>query len=286
MGRFADEPRVDPGRPARRELRHLHGLGRDPRVRRQRLRRGLPRALHLGPAADGGQPGPAGLRQGAVGRGDRADDRVLCAVVRGSGAGVRQRRSRQRVPAHPGEHRGRAARRAPAGATRDARGAAGGDHDGGGGGAALLLRAGRAAARGRRAGLGRGGVRGVSGHDPRGQAPAQRVVCGQGRGGAGRIRDRLGRAAGVQPAGRGPHAGAGERRRALDEAGQRRGRFPRGGRRLDSRLLRAPGPPDGGVPARAAGACGPVAGMVLAGRGGPGGRRRSRPTRPTSTGTT
>ena len=38
---WADErtsPHLDPGRPARGELRHLHGLGRDPRVRRQRLR--------------------------------------------------------------------------------------------------------------------------------------------------------------------------------------------------------------------------------------------------------
>ena len=38
-----------------------------------------------------------------------------------------------------------------------------------------------------------------------------------------RLRHRQRRAAGVQPAGRGAHAGAGERRRALDEAGQRRG---------------------------------------------------------------
>ena len=64
-----------------------------------------------------------------------------------------------------------------------------------------------------------GRLRGVPGHDPRGQAPAVDLLRGQGHRRAVRVRDRLGRAARVQPAGRGAHAGAGERRRAVDEAG-------------------------------------------------------------------
>ena len=59
---------------------------------------------------------------------------------------------------------------------------------------------------------------------------------------------------------------------------------PRGRRRPDPRLLRAPGPPDGRLAARAAGARRPVAGLDRAARGRPGRRPSSRPTRPTSTG--
>ena len=44
-------PDLDPRRPARRELRHLPQRRRPAGLRRQRLRRGLPRPLHLGPAA-------------------------------------------------------------------------------------------------------------------------------------------------------------------------------------------------------------------------------------------
>ena len=292
---WADErtsPRLDPGRPARRELRHLHGLGGDPRVRRQRLRRGLPRPLHLGPAADGGQPGAAGVRQGAVRRGDRAHDRDLRARVPRAGAGVRDRRPRQRVPAHAREHRRRAARRAAARAAGDARGAA-----------RTRPRPSRApsatsppGAGVRRLedderGGGRAGVRGLSGDDPRGQAPAQRLLRGQGRGRARRVRDRLGRPAGLQPAGRGAHAGAGERRPALDEAGQRGRRVTRGRRSGDPRLLRAPRSPDRRLAAGAAGARRPVAGLVRAAWGRPGGQgglalrggHRLGPRRPTST---
>ena len=43
MGRRAHVAGVDPGRPARGELRHLHGRRGRARLRRQRLRRGLPR---------------------------------------------------------------------------------------------------------------------------------------------------------------------------------------------------------------------------------------------------
>ena len=82
---------------------------------------------------------------------------------------------------------------------------------------------GRAPARRRRGGRGARGLRGVPRHDPRGQAPAQRLLRDQGPRRPRRVRDRQRRAAGLQPADRGPHAGARERRRALDEAGQHRG---------------------------------------------------------------
>ena len=81
--------------------------------------------------------------------------------------------------------------------------------------------------------------------------------------------------------------GAGERRRALDEAGADVAAVEPG--RRDERireLLRARGPPHGGLPARAAGARRPVAGLVRARRRRPGRSRSSRPTRPTWTGTT
>ena len=41
-------------------------------LRRQRLRRGLPRPLHVGPAADGGVAGAARVPQGALATRDRA----------------------------------------------------------------------------------------------------------------------------------------------------------------------------------------------------------------------
>ncbi len=59
-------------RPARGELRHVHGRRRRPDLRRQRLRRGLRRALHVGRDAVRGEPRAAGVAQGAVGRGDLA----------------------------------------------------------------------------------------------------------------------------------------------------------------------------------------------------------------------
>src|SRR3954447_7585223 len=49
LGGRALAPRVDPGGPPRGELRHLHGRLGDPRLRRQRLRRGVPRTLDVGP---------------------------------------------------------------------------------------------------------------------------------------------------------------------------------------------------------------------------------------------
>ena len=57
---YADEPErshLDPRRPARGELRHLPQRRRPAGLRRERLRRGLPRPLHLGPAAVRGVAG-------------------------------------------------------------------------------------------------------------------------------------------------------------------------------------------------------------------------------------
>ena len=122
LGRRAHEPRLDPGRPARRELRHLHGRRRHPRLRRQRLRRGLPRATSRGTSKRmAASLALLGLRQGALGRDDRRDDPHLRGRLPRAGARVPHRRPRRRVPAHAREHRRRAALRA-------ARGAAGEPH--------------------------------------------------------------------------------------------------------------------------------------------------------------
>ena len=198
--------RVDPGRPARRELRHLHGLGRRARVRRQRLRRGLPGPLHVGPPADGRLARAAGLRQGALRRHDPAPDRDLRDLLRGDGADVRDDVRRPRVPAHARQHRGGAARRAGGGAAGDARPDARPAHDARPGGPAVRHRPRRARAGRGGAGGRPGGLRGLPRHDPRGQAPAQHLLRGQGRRRAHRVRHRERRAARLQPAGRGPHA--------------------------------------------------------------------------------
>ena len=66
VGRRADQPRLDPGRPARGELRDIYGRRRCADLRRQRLRRGLCRALHLGPSAVRGQRRVDVLAEGAV----------------------------------------------------------------------------------------------------------------------------------------------------------------------------------------------------------------------------
>ena len=80
--RWVDErsaPGLDPGRPARREFRHLPGQRRVACLRRQRLRRGLSRALHLGPEAVRREPGLARLAEGTAGRATSRDDRTYAA---------------------------------------------------------------------------------------------------------------------------------------------------------------------------------------------------------------
>ena len=72
--RRAQRADLDPWRPARRELRHLPQLRRSPGLRRQRLRRGLPRPVHLGPPAVRGLAGARRLAEGAA-RGRRTPPR-------------------------------------------------------------------------------------------------------------------------------------------------------------------------------------------------------------------
>ena len=97
-----------------------------------------------------------------------------------AGARVPHRRPRRRVPAHAREHRRRAALRAARGAAGEPHPDARGDDRDRGPRAAVLRGPGRAAARRRRGGRGARGLRGVPGDDPRGQAPAQRLLRDQG----------------------------------------------------------------------------------------------------------
>ena len=75
--RRADQPGVDPRRPARRELRHLHERLRRAGVQRQRLRRGVRRPVLLGPQALRGQRRADRLREGPVRRRDRRAGRPV-----------------------------------------------------------------------------------------------------------------------------------------------------------------------------------------------------------------
>ena len=129
------------------------------------------------------------------------------------------------------------------------------------------------------------GLRLLPRDDPRAEAAAQRVLPGEGRGRTHRLRDRQRGPSGLQPADRGPERGARERRRPLDEAGKRGGAEPRGRRRADHRLLRAPRSSDRRLPARAPGArrSRGSAGASWAARARS--SRSFRRTRPTSTGT-
>ena len=70
-------PGLDPGRPARRELRHLPRRRRPAGLRRQRLRRGLRRALDLGPVPVLCLARPAGLAEGPARREHRRPGRDL-----------------------------------------------------------------------------------------------------------------------------------------------------------------------------------------------------------------
>ena len=158
------------------------------------------------------------------------------------------------------------------------------DDDARGPRAALLRRAGRAAARRRRARVGARGLRRLPRDDPRDQAPAERLLRRQGRRRAQGLRHRQRRPARVQPARRGAHAGARQRRRAVDEAGQHPGPEPRRRQRPAARVLQAPGPPHGGLAAGAAGPLRPVARLVRARRRGPGRPGALARTRTTSTG--
>ena len=114
LGRRADQPGLDPGRPPRRELRHLHGRRGRAGLRRQRLRRGLPRALHLGPAPVRRQRGAAGVAEGPARR--RRSTQLVAtvpAVLCRPGASFRRERPRPRVGA-AARHRRRSGAGCPA----------------------------------------------------------------------------------------------------------------------------------------------------------------------------
>ena len=141
-------PHLDPGRPARRELRHLPRRRRAPGLRRQRLRRGLPRALDLGPRPVRRQPCPALLAEGPSRRGHRGPRRALRARLRRTGRALPERGHDKwalTLDTAEGAAR-RAAPRQAVDALRDARV----DDRGGGLPATLRGRLGRAPAGGRR----------------------------------------------------------------------------------------------------------------------------------------
>ncbi|CAA9262337.1 MAG: hypothetical protein AVDCRST_MAG41-2447, partial [uncultured Corynebacteriales bacterium] len=261
VGERGRRPGVDPGRPARRELRHLPGPHRPAGLRRQRLRRGLPGALDLGPAPVRGQPGPAVLAEGAAGRDHRRAGGDLRPGVRGPGAPLRRRRGRHRVGAHPGQRRGRGAGRAAPGQAADPVRAAGVGDRGGVLPPPVRRPGRRAPAARRRAGRAAGGLPGLPGDHPRAAQGQPRHLRRAGRGGEGRLRHRQRGAAGVQRAHRGLQPGPGQRRGAHREAGQRRGREPGGPGAGDPGRLRARRAPHGAVPAGAAGARRPVPGL-------------------------
>ena len=136
-----------------------------------------------------------------------------------------------------------------------------------------------------RARAGGEGVRRYLEHDPRLQALRPRPVLRRARRGREvRLRDRQRRAPGVQRAGRGLQPGPRQRRRALDEAGQRAGAEPVRRLARDRRLLRARGPAHRGQPAGAAGAHRPAARATPPSTGWGTSCPRSRRTRSTSTG--
>ena len=110
----AHQPGVDPRRPARRELRHVHGRQRPAGLQRQRLRRGVRRPLHLGPQA------LRRLRRAASGTPRRSATTQITELVHGlrgrlprahPRAGHR-REERRGAALHPGHRRGPAAGRA------------------------------------------------------------------------------------------------------------------------------------------------------------------------------
>ncbi|CAG7632767.1 conserved hypothetical protein [Actinacidiphila bryophytorum] len=264
-------PGVDPRRPARRELRHLPGVQRPAGLQRQRLRRGLRRPLHLGPQALRRLRGPAGLCQGARRRHDQPPGDGLRGRLPRAHPAAGQ--GRGGAAADPGHRPGAAARR-PAQRPHP--------HPGG----AARLDDGRARPRPalhrgrRRDTAGRGhprggahGLRGVPGDAARGQPGPARQPAGQGRGGAPRDRHRQRGPALVQPAARRHDRRAGERRRHLHEAGADPGGLPAHHRPRGARLLPARGAAHRRLPAGAAGARRPVAGLDGTGGSGAAGRR-------------
>ena len=135
----------------------------------------------------------------------------------------------------------------------------------------------------------RSGVRAVPAHAPRVAAGRRDLRRPRRRRPLG-LRDRQRGPAGVQRPHRGVHPGARQRRRPVDEAGQRRGAEPGRPRRARRLLLRAPRPPDRDLPARPPGPRRPLPRVDLPARAPTAtsatSSARSRPTRPTCRGTT
>ncbi len=97
------------------ELRHVHGRRRRADLRCQRLRRGLPRPLHLGRPAVRREPGPAGVGQGDLRRRHHPARAALRPRLPRPGPGLHRDRRRPDVRAAPRHDRGPGAAGAAAG---------------------------------------------------------------------------------------------------------------------------------------------------------------------------
>ncbi|CAA9362757.1 MAG: FIG00996362: hypothetical protein, partial [uncultured Nocardioidaceae bacterium] len=269
VGRRAQRQHLDPRGPARGELRHVHELRRATDVRRQRLRRGLHRSLHVGPATVRRQPRADGMAEGPAGGGDPQAHRPLPPRLPRAGRPLPEvGERRERLHAEPAQHRGthpgapaegadphpgRTARRHHVHRDRDPH--VPGEQD-------------RPASRQGGAEEGAPGLRRLPRDHPvleEGEPAA--VLRGARHGRQDRVRHRQRRAAGVQRPRRGAQPVAGQRRRAEHEAGQRAGRQPVRRQREGRAVLRQRGAPHGGQPAGAAGPHRPAARLDGARRG-------------------
>ena len=286
--RRADQPGVDPRRPARRELRHLH----------ERLRRslvfnvndfdeayvgpftwdlkrfaasvaliGYAKALSDDLISDAGRPitpPPTSPSAGDRAGGDDAIGSLTLDTTRPACCAA--------CSSTPAQHPVRAARRADQ--DRRLR--------------APLRDAATASSRSTR----RAATRCCAAFDdylktlPADLGSPRPIATAQGRGAAQGRRHRLGRPAVVQHAAGGPHPGAGERRRDLHEAGADARRSPGTSPTSGSAATSSTRATARRVAARAAGARRPVAGLHRAGRRRASWSPRSRRTRPTWTGPT
>ena len=266
MGGRAHQPRLDPGRPARGELRHLHGRRRGADLRRQRLRRGLPRPLHLGHQAVGRQRGAAGVAK-AISDATSRPGRDATPRPTSTRCGTSSRPTPTRSSRCAWRPRTARSIRCCSGAKLRTR--------------VMLLD--ELTETTRTSTVGSGRRRG-----PR-LDEDERRRCMRGvrratwrpfrrRSASGRspttVKDVVGRSGfGIGRAGlpaynvliEGFNAGAGQRHRAVDEARQRGRPVPDGDRRADRLVLQAPRAPDRGVAAGAAGPRRPAARLHRAG---------------------
>ena len=118
VGRRALGPRLDPGRPARGELRHLHGLRPGSSSSTSTTSTRPTSATTPGTCSGWPRASRCWVRLRALRPDDRADDRHLRPRLRRAGARVRDRRPRRGLPAHARDHRRPAARLPPGRARR------------------------------------------------------------------------------------------------------------------------------------------------------------------------